>query len=382
MCFVHCSGNIINVEQMKNNKIVIGITQGDINGIGYEVIIKTFSDLRMLEMCIPVVYGSPKVAAYHKKALELDPFNFNQVRSADEAHNNHVNIVNCCDDNVRVELGKSSPAAGEAAFLALEQAVKDLKEGKIDALVTAPFNKESIQSESFSFPGHTEYLAEQFGVKDHLMLLCADNLRVGLVVGHASMRNMPSMVTTEAIISKLKVLNKSLVVDFACTNPRIAVLGLNPHAGDNGLLGSEENDVIIPALKKAASMGITALGPYAADGFFGSGQYQKFDAILAMYHDQGLAPFKALTFDSGVNYTAGLPFVRTSPGHGTAYDIAGQNLASSESLQHAIYQAIDVFNNRNIYKEASRNPLPRYEISNNGESDHVDLMHVEDAEQY
>jgi 4-hydroxythreonine-4-phosphate dehydrogenase len=373
---------LLKYNEMKNNKIVVGVTQGDINGIGYEVILKAFSDLRMLELCIPVIYGSPKVAAYHKKVLELDTLNLNQVRGAEEAHFNHVNIINCCDENVRVELGKSTAAAGEAAYLALEHAVADLKAGKIDVLVTAPFNKESIQSETFKFPGHTEYLAQQFDVKDHLMLLCADDFRVGLVVGHAPMRKMPDMITTEAILSKLKLLHKSLVVDFACTNPRIAVLGLNPHAGDNGVLGNEENEIILPALKKAANLGITALGPYPADGFFGSGQYQKFDAILAMYHDQGLAPFKALTFDSGVNYTAGLPVVRTSPAHGTAFDIAGQNLASSESFQHAIYQAIDVFRNRSDYKEASKNPLAKYEINSNGESDHVDLTKIDDNEQY
>jgi len=364
---------------MKQNKIRIGITQGDINGIGYEVIIKSLTDPRMLEICTPVIYGSPKVAAYHKKALNADTFNFHQIRSAIEADQNKVNIINCCDENVRVELGKSSEAAGEAAYLALEHAVSDLKSGIIDALVTAPVNKENIQSEHFKFPGHTEYFAMQFEVQNPLMLLISENLRVGVVTGHLPLRKVPETITKELIISKLKVLHHSLIADFACTNPRIAVLGLNPHAGDNGVIGNEENEIIIPALKEAANKGITALGPYPADGFFGSGQQYKFDAVLAMYHDQGLAPFKALTFDKGVNYTAGLPYVRTSPAHGTAYDIAGEDKASFESFTEAIYQAVDIYRSRRNYAEASKNPLSRYEINNNGESDHVDLTSEENT---
>jgi 4-hydroxythreonine-4-phosphate dehydrogenase len=272
--------------------------------------------------------------------------------------------------------------AGEAAYLALEQAVNDLKAGKIDVLITAPVNKEAIQSNKFNFPGHTEYLADQFGVKEPLMLLISEGIKVGVVVGHAPLRNVAEMITKELILSKLKILHHSLVADFACTNPRIAVLGLNPHAGDNGLLGDEEQRIIKPALLEAENMGITALGPYPADGFFGSGNYNKFDAILAMYHDQGLAPFKALTFDRGVNYTAGLPVIRTSPGHGTAFDIAGENLASFESFLEAMYFAIDIFKNRKIYKEASKNPLPRYEINMNGESEDVDLMSIDEPQQY
>jgi 4-hydroxythreonine-4-phosphate dehydrogenase len=365
---------------MTQNKIKIGITQGDINGIGYEVIIKALSDSRMTELFTPVIYGSPKVAAYHKKVLNFETFHFNQVRSASEADHHKVNIVNCCDDNVRVELGKSSSHAGEAAYLALEQAINDLKNGEIDALVTAPVNKENIQSEAFNFPGHTEYLAQHFDTKNPLMLLISDNLRVGVATGHLPLKDVPTAITKELILSKLKTLHRSLVSDFACTNPRIAVLGLNPHAGDNGVIGNEENEVIIPAIQSANQQGITALGPFAADGFFGSGQYARFDAILAMYHDQGLAPFKALTFDKGVNYTAGLPVVRTSPGHGTAFDIAGENLASGESFTQSIYQAIDIVRNRAIYDEISSNPLPKYEINTNGESDHVDLTKEIDSE--
>lgn len=365
---------------MKRNKIRVGITQGDINGIGYEVIIKSLTDPRMLEICTPVVYGSPKVAAYHKKVLNAETFNFYQVRSAVEADQNKVNIINCCDENVRVELGKSSEAAGEAAYLALEQAVSDLKSELIDVIVTAPVNKENIQSEKFNFPGHTEYFANHFDVKNPLMLLISDNLRVGVVTGHVPLSKVPEMITKELIVSKLKVLHQSLVNDFACTNPRIAVLALNPHAGDNGVIGDEENRIIIPAIKEASNKGIIALGPYPADGFFGSGQQYKFDAILAMYHDQGLAPFKALTFDKGVNYTAGLPYVRTSPGHGTAYDIAGEDKASFESFTEAIYQAVDIYRNRSIHAEASKNPLGKYEIHANGESDHVDLTVEENTD--
>ncbi|MBN1768019.1 MAG: 4-hydroxythreonine-4-phosphate dehydrogenase PdxA [Prolixibacteraceae bacterium] len=362
------------------NSIKVGITQGDINGIGYEVIIKALADDRMLELCTPVVYGSPKVAAYHKKVLDFEEFNFHQVREAAEADYHRVNIVNCCDDNVRVELGKPGDLAGEAAYMALEQAVNDLKEGKIDVLVTAPINKETVQSDVFNFPGHTEFLAQQSEGAEPLMLLITDTIKVGVVTGHLPLKDVPAAITKELILKKLQILHHSLVQDFACTNPRIAVLGLNPHAGDNGVLGNEEAEVIQPALDKAFSQGITAMGPYAADGFFGSGQQYKFDAILAMYHDQGLAPFKALTFDTGVNFTAGLPFVRTSPGHGTAFDIAGQGIASEESFKQAIYKAIDIFRNRQTYKEISRNPLPKYEIKANGESDHVDLTKEQDTE--
>lgn len=365
---------------MRKNKIRVGITHGDINGIGYEVIIKSLSDNRMLEFCTPVVYGSPKVAAYHKKVLNAEAFNFYQVRSAVEADNNKVNIVNCCDDNIRVELGKKSDEAGEAALLALEQAINDLKIEAIDVLVTAPIDKENMQSEKFNFPGHTEYLSQSFDSKDELMLLISDSLRVGVVTGHVPLSKVAETITKELIVSKLKVLHHSLVADFACTNPRIAVLGLNPHAGDNGVIGNEESEVILPAIKAAGEMGITAMGPYAADGFFGSGQQYKFDAILAMYHDQGLAPFKALTFDKGVNFTAGLPVVRTSPGHGTAYDIVGQDIASFESFKEAIYSAIDIYRNRKDYEEASQNPLKKYEINNNGESDHVDLTKDENTD--
>ena len=366
---------------MANNKnIVVGITQGDINGIGYEVIMKAFADARMFELCTPIVYGSPKVAAYHKKVLEYNDFTFNQIRTPQEADHNRMNVINCSDDNIRVELGKNTPLAGEAAYMALEQAVNDLKLGLIDVLVTAPLNKENIQSDKFNFPGHTEFLALEFESHNYLMLLVTDQLKVGVVAGHVPVNKIASQITEKNILSKLRVLHHSLRADFGKTNPRIAVLGLNPHAGDNGVIGNEEIDVIIPTIEKANKEGITAVGPFAADGFFGSGHYAKFDAILAMYHDQGLAPFKALTFDTGVNFTAGLPIVRTSPGHGTAFEIAGENKASEESLRQAVYFALDIYRNRTNYNQAAKNPLPKYEINSNGESDDVNLMEADESQ--
>ncbi|HPR60848.1 MAG TPA: 4-hydroxythreonine-4-phosphate dehydrogenase PdxA [Prolixibacteraceae bacterium] len=365
---------------MTQNKIKIGITQGDINGIGYEVIIKALSDSRMTELFTPVIYGSPKVAAYHKKVLNFETFHFNQVRSASEADHYKVNIVNCCDDNVRVELGKSSSHAGEAAYLALEQAINDLKNGEIDALVTAPVNKENIQSEAFNFPGHTEYLAQLFDTKNPLMLLISDNLRVGVATGHLPLKDVPAAITKELILSKLKTLHYSLVSDFACTNPRIAVLGLNPHAGDNGVIGNEENEVIIPAIQSANQQGITALGPFAADGFFGDGNWKHFDGVLAMYHDQGLAPFKVLAMEDGVNYTGGLPVVRTSPAHGTAYEIAGKNQASETSFRSAIYTAIDIARHRREERVLHRDPLQKQFFDKRDDSHTLKLDAPEEGE--
>lgn len=342
---------------MSNEKIRVGITQGDINGIGYEVIIKTLMDPRMDEMCTSIVYGSPKVAAYHRKALNIENFSFNQIKDASEANPKRPNIVNCMDENVRVELGKSTEYAGQGALLALQAAVADLKAGKIDVLVTAPINKSNIQSQSFTFPGHTEFLAKEFGVKDVLMLMVSDTMKVGVVTGHIPIADVSKSITTDAILSKLRLLNDTLVRDFGVRRPRIAVFGLNPHAGDSGVIGNEEETIIIPALKQANTEGIVAMGPYPADGFFGSDRFSRFDAILAMYHDQGLSPFKVINFDTGVNYTAGLPIVRTSPDHGTAYDLAGQNLANPNSFRQALYLAIDIFRNRQMYSELTANPL-------------------------
>lgn len=335
----------------------LGITQGDINGIGYEVIIKTLMDPRILEMCTPVVYGSSKVAAYHRKALNVENFAFTPIKTVDEAVPRRANLINCMDDNVRVELGKSTEYGGQGSLLALQAAIADIKANKLDAIITAPINKHNIQGDDFKFPGHTEYLTKTFESKETLMLLISETMKVGVVTGHIPVSKIPESVTSGLIVTKLRILHRSLKQDFGVRQPRIAVLGLNPHAGDEGVIGTEERDIIIPAIEIANAEGIVAIGPYAADGFFGSENFTKFDAILAMYHDQGLAPFKALSFDTGVNYTAGLPIVRTSPGHGTAYDLAGKNLANPNSFRQALYLAIDVIHNRKTFDELNANPL-------------------------
>jgi len=348
------------------DKIKIGISHGDINGISYEVIIKTLMDNRISEICTPIIYGSPKVAAYHKKALEIENFAPTTINSPDEARGNKSYIINCVDENIRVELGKSTESAGIDSFKALKAATDALESGKIDALVTGPINKQNIQHSDFNFSGHTEYLQARFRADEVMMLMVSDLLKVGLVAGHVPISALASMITKELVVDKLKILAQSLNVDFGISNPLIAVLGLNPHAGDDGLLGSEEQKVITPAIQQAKELGISAFGPYAADGFFGAGRFKRFDAVLAMYHDQGLAPFKALCMDSGVNYTAGLPVVRTSPAHGTAYELAGRNEASPDSFRNAIYLAIDVVRNREMYKEISANPLVAGKNRENG----------------
>jgi 4-hydroxythreonine-4-phosphate dehydrogenase len=364
---------LISENMVYNTKIKVGISHGDINGIGYEVIIKTLLDPRILEMCTPVIYGSPKVAAYHRKALNVEHLSFNHVRGAQDASPNKANIINCIDENIRVELGKSTPSAGESSFLAIERAVADLQKGVIDLLVTAPINKYNIQSDQFHFPGHTEYLAKQYKTEDYLMLMVSERLKVGVVTGHIPLSEVPRLLTKRKILSRLRILHQSLLQDFSVTNPRIAVLGLNPHAGDSGLIGKEDQEIIIPALEQAREEGIPALGPYAADGLFGSGDYARFDAILAMYHDQGLIPFKLVSFEQGVNFTAGLPAVRTSPAHGTAYDIAGEDKASPDSFREALYLAIDIYKNRQIYKEISHDPLKKFDINPNQVDENIDI---------
>ena len=342
---------------MEQHKIKVGITHGDINGIGYEVIIKALADNRILEMCTPIVYGSSKVASYHRKSLNINDFSFNLIKKADQANPKRPNIINVHDKDVKIDLGLSTPEAGELSLLALEAAVEDLKNKQIDVLVTAPINKKNIQSGTFHFPGHTEYLADKFGVSDFLMLMISDQTRIGVVTGHIPLSEVPKVITEELILNKLKIMNESLLKDFGIRKPRIAVLGMNPHAGDDGLIGIEEKTIIVPAIEKAFSSGILAFGPFPADGFFGSNNFTKFDGILAMYHDQGLIPFKTISFESGVNFTAGLPFVRTSPAHGTAYDIAGKDMASPDSLRAAMYLACDIFNNRMMHDELNANPL-------------------------
>lgn len=335
---------------MEAKKLKIGITQGDINGIGYEVIIKTLEDNRILDFCIPIVYGSPKVAAYHRKMLDIN-LSLNLINSAAEANEKRANIINCTDDEIKVEISRSTEAAGEASFAALEKATQDLKDGLIDAIVTGPINKKNIQSANFHFPGHTEYLEEKFGKKgDALMLMVNEFMRVAVVTGHIPVSQIASSLSTEKILDKIKSLNASLKKDFGVMKPRIAVLGLNPHAGDEGVIGDEESTIISPAIKAALEKGIICVGPLPADGFFGSSNFQNYDGILAMYHDQGLIPFKALSMESGVNFTAGLNIVRTSPAHGTAYDKAGLNIASEVSFREALYAAYDIVNNRNRNK--------------------------------
>jgi 4-hydroxythreonine-4-phosphate dehydrogenase len=341
---------------MEEKKIIIGITQGDINGIGFEVILKTMADSRMLETFIPVIYGSPKVAAFYRKLLDIQGLNLNIINSIEEINEKRVNIINCVDDEIKVELGNSTEEAGKAAFEALEHAVEDLKKGKLQALVTGPINKKNIQSQVFHFPGHTEYLENKFG-GTALMMLINDVMRVAVVTGHVPIKDISTKLTEKLILEKLMVLNNSLKNDFSIVRPRIAVLGLNPHAGDNGVIGDEEKHIIIPAIKQAETQGIICVGPYPADGFFGSGNFNKFDAVLAMYHDQGLIPFKTVSMDTGVNFTAGLPIIRTSPDHGTAYDIAGKNRASEESFREALYMAYDIYQNRLWNKGISANPL-------------------------
>lgn len=363
---------------MEDSKIRIGITQGDINGVGYEVILKTFADPVMLELCTPIIYGSPKVAAYHRKSLDL-PTNFSIVNSASEAVYNRLSVVNCTDDEVKVEYSKPDMEAGKAALGALEKAIEEFREGLIDVIVTAPINKHTIQSEGFSFPGHTEYIEERLGNgSKSLMILMKEDFRVALVTGHIPVRDIASSITKELIEEKIAIFNHSLKQDFAIGAPRIAVLALNPHAGDDGLLGTEEQEIIIPAIQEMSAKGILCYGPYPADGFMGSGNFMHFDGVLAMYHDQGLAPFKALAMDEGVNYTAGLPVVRTSPAHGTAYDIAGQGVACEDSFRQAIYVAIDVFRNRLREKAAHANPLRKQYYEKRDDSDKLKLDTVDD----
>lgn len=339
-----------------SKKTKIGISIGDINGIGLEVIIKTFSDPRMMEICTPVVYGSSKASIFHRKALGINDFSFNIIKDAKDAHHKKANLIECWKEDVSISMGGSNSDGGKYSFLSLEAATQDLAEGKIDALVTAPINKDNIQSEDFNFPGHTEYLTEKFD-GESLMLMVNDNIKIGVATNHIPVSAIANTLSSDTIFSKLKILNKCLLHDFSIVGPKIAVLGLNPHAGDNGLIGKEEEEIIIPAINNAKSVGINAFGPYPADGFFGSGNYKKFDAILAMYHDQGLIPFKSLSFGEGVNFTAGLSIIRTSPDHGVAYEIAGQNKAEENSFRKAVYVACDIAKSRALAKEINEKPL-------------------------
>ena len=357
---------------MEHNKIKVGITQGDVNGIGYEVILKTFEDPTILELCTPIVYGSPKIMTYHRKALELET-SFTIINSAAEAVNGKLNVVNCCEEEVKVELGKPSKESGKAAFDALEKAMSEYKEGRYDVLVTAPIHKQMIQSESFTFPGHTEYIEQSIGEGKALMILANESLRMALATGHVPVSKITSTLTQELITEKLTIFNAALKSDFGIGAPRIAVLALNPHAGDGGVIGTEEETIITPAIKAAREQGIICFGPYPADGFMGSGAFSRFDGVLAMYHDQGLAPFKTLAMENGVNFTAGLPIIRTSPDHGTAFDIAGKNMASPDSFRQALYMAIDIHRNRQRDAEANKNPLRKLYFEKRDDSDKLKL---------
>ena len=340
-----------------SNKIKLGISIGDVNGIGLEVILKALSENSIFEYCTPIVYGHTKIASYHRKALGLGDFTFNVINQANLANPKKANMINCWEEDVKIDLGAINEIGGKYALLSLEKATEDLISGEIDALVTAPINKHNIQSETFNFPGHTEYLQEKSGSKDVLMFLVSENLRVGVVTGHIPVKDVASSITKEKIVNKLIMINESLKKDFWIEKPRIAVLGLNPHAGDNGLLGKEEEDIISPAIQEAFDKGIICFGPYSADGFFGKASYLQFDAVLAMYHDQGLIPFKTIAFSTGVNYTAGLKFVRTSPDHGTGYDIAGKNVADPTSFIEAMFSAIHIVKCRREQEELLRNQL-------------------------
>ena len=358
-------------------KPTIAITAGDINGVGYEVILKTLRDPHITEICRPIVYGNAKVAKQHAQTLgeEYTNIQFNLIQDAGQARDGRLNLITCYPDSTPVQLGVSTPEAGQASFAALERACADLKAGKVHALVTAPINKENIQSDSFHFSGHTEYLTAMFAdgqtasavgqqsgqissaKQESLMMMVSETMRVALVCNHVAIADIPAQITEEHILQKLTLLNETLQRDFSVRKPRIAVLALNPHAGDKGLIGEQEQTIIRPTIEKACEQGIWAFGPYSADGFFGSGHFTHFDAVLAMYHDQGLIPFKTLDM-SGVNFTAGLPIVRTSPDHGTAYDLAGKNQANHLSFAHALYAAIDILHTRKQNAELTQDPLP------------------------
>jgi len=342
---------------MINERIRVGITLGDMNGIGPEIILKTVSDNRLSQDLTIVVYGSNRVLNFYKKELSIEQFSFHGIKEAANAIPKKVNLVSLTKQELPVVPGEVTEIAGKLAFMSLEAAVEDLAGNKIDVLVTSPINKKNIQQKGFEFPGHTEYLAKYSNVDQALMLMCSEDLRVGVVTGHVPLKEVSEKISQDQIVAKLLAMDKSLKMDFTVQKPKIAVLGLNPHAGDNGLLGAEEKEVIVPAINKAKEQGVFAFGPYAADGFFAGNSFKNFDAILAMYHDQGLIPFKSIAGDYGVNYTAGLPIVRTSPAHGTAYDLAGKSVANEQSFRQAIYMACDIYRNRTENRQLAANAL-------------------------
>ena len=335
------------IQQAKpHDKPRIGITIGDLNGIGPEVIIKALADTRLLNMVTPVVYGSTRVLSYYRKLMNLEEFNYSQVKTKGQFFPKSVNVVNCWEDVIEINPGQASRQSAHAALISLQKVVEETKEGLIDGFVTAPIDKNTIHSDQFPFRGHTEYLTKEFNATESLMLMVSDDLRVGLVTEHVPVKEISQYITKERVELKIRLLELSLKKDFGITKPKIAVLGLNPHSGDEGLIGDEEINVIKPVIQDLKTKGKLIFGPFPADGFFAASMYTKYDAVLAMYHDQGLVPFKNIAFDTGVNYTAGLPIVRTSPDHGTAYAIAGKNLADESSLRQAIYTAAAIIKAR------------------------------------
>ncbi|HNF39284.1 MAG TPA: 4-hydroxythreonine-4-phosphate dehydrogenase PdxA [Chitinophagaceae bacterium] len=340
-----------------NQKPIIGITCGDLNGIGTELIIKTFSDNRILEHCTPVIFSSNKVINFYRKSMPEINFSFQTIKEYNRVNHKQVNLFNCWEEEVNINPGQLTPEGGKYAAISLQTAVAALKQNQIDGLVTAPIHKKNIQSADFSFTGHTPYLKNIFGAGDVAMMLCADNFKVALVTEHVPVSAITQNISKEKILSKLQIINKSLQKDFGINKPKIAVLGLNPHAGDEGLIGSEEETIIKPAIKEAKNNNMLVIGPYSADAFFARRSYTRFDAVLAMYHDQGLIPFKTLASGEGVNFTAGISGVRTSPDHGVAFDIAGKNIADNSSFLLAIYECIDIINRRNDYADNRSNPL-------------------------
>ncbi|HVI46238.1 MAG TPA: 4-hydroxythreonine-4-phosphate dehydrogenase PdxA [Chitinophaga sp.] len=345
------------------NKPVIGITIGDINSIGAEIIIKTFTDNRMMEFCTPVIFASNKTINFYRKLINENNFNYQSIKDFTRLNHKQVNVYNCWEEEIQITPGVLNEAGGKYAARALEAAIQCLKDGHIQGLVTAPIHKNNIQSASFNYTGHTPYLKDAFNAKDVLMFMTAENLRVGLLTEHVPVAEIAKYVTKENILSKLQLMKDSLVKDFGIDQPRIAVLGLNPHAGDEGLIGHEEIDQIIPAIRHAKGNGLLCFGPYSADAFFAREMYRQFDGVLAMYHDQGLIPFKSLANGEGINYTAGLNIVRTSPDHGTAFDIAGKNLADPGSIRQAIFTCLEILEQRTRYAENTKNPLKKTELA-------------------
>ncbi len=349
-------GNALN-RAKDESQVRIGFTHGDINGIGYEIIIKSLIDNQIVDLITPIVFGISKVASYHRKTLNLKDFNFNLVKRVDMANPKRPNIYNIYDREVKIDLGTLTNIAGQMAHQSLKAAISSLDHGEIDAIVTAPINKKNIQSQDFQFPGHTEFFADKYDVHDYLMLMVSKELRIGVITGHIPIKEVSDALNEDLVMRKIKIMHQSLRRDFAIQKPKIAILGLNPHAGDNGLLGSEEQEILTPVINQAQENNILVYGPYPADGFFGTPNYKEFDGILAIYHDQGMVPFKTLAFDDGVNYTAGLPIIRTSPAHGTAFDIAGKDKADANSMRAAVYLACDIYRNRTDFDEVNANPL-------------------------